>query len=109
MKWFKDEQSVAQYIDTVWMLYGFAMKDVFKGYVYLISCGKYTKIGRARDVNKRLYQISTASPYEVSLLGAMEVENCVLLESILHSSFQDFRVKGECPKKLLDKSENHGG
>ena len=95
MKWFKTEKQKEKYIQTIWNLYHFSLREKNKGFVYLLSCGKYTKIGRAKDVNKRFYQVSTATPYEVKLLASKEVENCVLLEDILHSSLRDFCIKGE--------------
>lgn len=69
-------------------------------YVYFIlnRDSHAIKIGRARDIQKRLATLQTASPAELELLKAVQVRTefqSQQLEIILHSKFRHLRIRGE--------------
>lgn len=66
-----------------------------EGYVYLLQCGKYHKIGKAKYLAKRISAYKTHNPYKTNLVSAVLVGNCSVLEESLHSSFSSFRHFGE--------------
>lgn len=94
LPWLKDERKRNNYIETIKDLYSLR-KERLEGYIYVISCSKYHKIGRTRDINKRVYQISTSNPHKVRLVTSVWVKNSVGLENILHSAFGSYRKQGE--------------
>lgn len=65
------------------------------GYVYLLHSNGVYKIGHAKDLTRRMMQISPVMPHEVELVHAIKCENMVGLESELHQQFADKRLNGE--------------
>jgi hypothetical protein len=68
------------------------------GYLYVIACHgfPYYKIGRTvLPVEARFASIQTGSPFKLSLVNAMLVNNCFKLEAELHYLFAEKRVRGE--------------
>lgn len=69
-------------------------------YVYLIRCNdnhfqtKY-KIGIAQDVQTRLAQLQTGSPYVLEVMECYGYENAEVVERALHQAFKSQRVQGE--------------
>lgn len=61
--------------------------------VYLISDGRYTKIGVSKNVGKRLKSLQTASPRRLYLVG--QTPGSEALERQLHERFAPQRVHGE--------------
>ncbi len=59
------------------------------GFTYLIRCGAFYKIGRARDVAARLRGMTLP---ECELIGSARDAG---LEQVLHRKFSDRRVRGE--------------
>lgn len=57
------------------------------GYVYLLKCQDYHKIGIATDVQKRISGMQTGSPYPIMLVASVEVDNPLALEKELHSMY----------------------
>lgn len=67
-------------------------------YFILNSENNAIKIGRARDIEKRLRSLQTASPVELELLKTLQVESesqAQVLERELHCRFEHLRLKGE--------------
>ena len=67
-------------------------------YFILNSESNAIKIGRARDIEKRLRSLQTASPVELELLRTIQVESesqAQVLERKLHVRFEHLRLKGE--------------
>ena len=70
------------------------------------------KIGKARDLEKRIRSLQTVSPSRLKLLKATQVtdeKEASLLESSLHRKFAHLRITGEWFKaesELLDYLEN---
>ena len=66
-----------------------------KGFVYLIKCNEWYKIGKAKNVNSRLSGLQTGSPYLLELLHAIHCKDYSRAESYLHNVFADRRGLGE--------------
>lgn len=66
------------------------------GYIYLLCCEGFFKIGRSRNhPTKRLAQLQTGSPFEVTLIHAIRCDDPVWVEGLLHRRFDGKRYKGE--------------
>lgn len=85
--------------------------EYMQGYVYLMvdDLRVRYKIGRTKDVHKRLKQVSQGSPYPIHLLGYVNALDPARLELILHELYKNERVHGEWfelkeeqVKKILD-------
>jgi hypothetical protein len=71
-------------------------KAEFKGWVYLIRANKvFYKIGIARDVYKRIAQLQTGCPFEVTLVHLIPTTYPQRLEQGLHKIFEHKRLRGE--------------
>lgn len=66
-----------------------------EGYIYLIRCGAFHKIGLAKDAHKRLSGLKTSSPFEMELVKKWRCKRPVTIEGYLHERFKKFRVRGE--------------
>lgn len=66
------------------------------GFVYIIQAvsGQY-KIGRAKNVQKRLKQLQTASPNTLTLIHTIASNDYEWTELSLHERFDDDRLDGE--------------
>lgn len=73
------------------------------GYVYVIKCDKYYKIGRAFNVYNRLTVIKVSSPFQTDLILAGKVKDNIDIEKKLHNLFKDKHHKGEW--YLLNKKD----
>jgi hypothetical protein len=65
------------------------------GFVYLIQCGPYYKIGVSTDVGQRVKQLSTLPPFDLDLVCTIETGDMESLERELHERFADKRKRGE--------------
>lgn len=64
--------------------------------LYLIRCNdRFYKIGVANDVNSRLAQLQTGSPYPLFLEASYRFESALPVERVLHQRFEDKRSLGE--------------
>lgn len=66
-----------------------------EGYVYLVRCGGFHKIGLAKDADKRLSGLKTSSPFEMELLKKWRCKRPDTIEVRLHERFKSFRKRGE--------------
>jgi hypothetical protein len=66
-----------------------------EGYVYLVRCGGFHKIGLAKDADKRLSGLKTSSPFEMELLKKWRCKRPDTIEAHLHERFKSFRTRGE--------------
>lgn len=64
-------------------------------YVYLIKMDSCFKIGIAQDVESRLAQLQTGSPYDLEVVQCYEFHNAQTVEGALHQKFGDVRMRGE--------------
>lgn len=71
-------------------------KTRYKYWVYFIQWahGGPIKIGRAKNVSRRLASHQVSSPYEIVLLCMIEAHNFAL-EKKIHYHFDDYRIRGE--------------
>jgi len=53
------------------------------------------KIGISKDIQRRLSQLSTGSPYKLKLMGWIECENDRSLEKKLHTKYVNSNTHGE--------------
>ena len=65
------------------------------GFLYLVRCNEFVKIGIAQDVSDRLATLQTGNPYPLTLLDSFEFPNALQVESGLHKKFKKFLVQGE--------------
>jgi hypothetical protein len=66
-----------------------------KGFVYIIQCHEYVKVGIADKVAIRLSSLQTGCPYELRLLASWRSECAERDESRLHSLWKRYEVRGE--------------
>jgi hypothetical protein len=64
-------------------------------YVYIIECAGYFKIGRAKNVKRRLKQLQTGSPDDMVVLREYATEHAPKLEAYLHQRLFKRNVRGE--------------
>jgi hypothetical protein len=63
------------------------------------------KIGRSGSLEKRQHAVHTASPFSIRLLRAIETDNAVRLETMLHKRYQPYRRHREwfeLPPEVLE-------
>ena len=66
------------------------------GFVYVIQDESgLCKIGRTRDVSKRIRSLSTGCSSELKLVASWPCRDAGEYESILHETWRDVRVRGE--------------
>ena len=85
-------------VDAEFALNEYLRSNEYGSNVYFITDGRFTKIGKANDVLRRLKELQTATPYELEILRIFKCSNereAYNLEQFFHTSFQDKRVKGE--------------
>lgn len=66
--------------------------------VYFLVCERFIKIGQARDVAKRVQDLSVGLPFRLHLLGvedALNAREARRREQHLHRRFEAFRHRGE--------------
>ena len=74
------------------------------GWLYFVQCGEFVKIGKARDLSKRLSQLQVGNPAELRLLLALPgtsewvTEN----EQMFHHHMRLRHVRGEWFRCSLD-------
>lgn len=65
------------------------------GYVYLLKSGDHYKIGKSKNVDQRVTQISPRTPLPVELLHSIGSNDMSWLEAQLHSKYAQYRTNGE--------------
>jgi hypothetical protein len=68
---------------------------VVVGFVYLIRCGKFHKIGKTINMENRFKQISRKLPYKIILIHSKETNNMSKLEAYWHDYFRERKINGE--------------
>jgi hypothetical protein len=66
---------------------------ICKDDLYFIRSGNYVKIGRSKDPNKRIKQLSTGNPNKLIMLHIEIDKGC--LEKVLHSKFNQYHYNKE--------------
>lgn len=71
-------------------------REALRGYVYIIKCNEFYKIGSSRDgVDGRLKAMQTGNPYKLRLILKIKIDNYPKAELMLHEHFKDKRRLGE--------------
>lgn len=67
------------------------------GHLYIMKCGEFVKVGRAKDPKGRLQSVQGANPYEVELLYTRKVPlgGCPYGEAYAHDQLKEFLHRGE--------------
>lgn len=78
--------------------------------IYLILCEQTEtcKIGFSNNPEKRIKELQTSNPYQLSLISVIEGD--INLEKQLHSRFRKFKIKGEwfsSNKLIIDYFSEH--
>jgi len=79
-----------------WMWPQFA--DFSKGFIYLIRCEGFIKIGVSEDVDSRLGTISVCNPYPVTLdhvFALPSAKDAFHVERNIHNALSRYHHKGE--------------
>ncbi len=79
--------------------------SVVNGFVYVVQCGEFTKIGIATWVKTRVMSLQTGNPEPIQLLKSWRSRNAGAEELKLHKHLRKYRVRGEwfkLPSHLLD-------
>lgn len=65
--------------------------------IYIIKAEEHElfKVGIAENVNKRLVQISTNSPFKLEVIFEMNVENAHYIEQLLHQKYTQYNTNNE--------------
>lgn len=65
------------------------------GFIYLIECHEFVKVGIADDANSRLVQLQVGCPYELRLLASFPTQHAARDEARLHGLWKRYEVRGE--------------
>lgn len=65
------------------------------GYVYVLRSGDFIKIGKSKQVDQRVTQISPKTPMPVTLLHSIACEDMSQVEAALHRRYAHYRTNGE--------------
>lgn len=71
------------------------MRRISEGYVYLLVAGSWTKIGKAKDVSRRVGQLRIQLPFAVDLEHVIDCRAPLFVEAQLHRLLDEFRANGE--------------
>jgi Meiotically up-regulated gene 113 len=66
-----------------------------QGYVYLVKCGEYYKIGRSSNIDRRMEQLAIQLPHKPEVIHVIATATPPELEQFFHRNFSDKRLNGE--------------
>jgi hypothetical protein len=66
-----------------------------RGYIYLLKCGEYFKIGKSQRLRQRLDHFQTVYPHHLEVVVTARVAGVDAIERQLHQQYQAKRHKGE--------------
>lgn len=64
-------------------------------FVYLMKSGKYYKIGRSNDAERRAYDLRLQMPEKLELIHKIKTDDSIGIEEYWHKRFKDKRKNGE--------------
>ena len=65
---------------------------------YFVTDGQFVKIGVSEGINRRMVEIQTGNPREISLIGLFELKTfhqALAAEHDLHKHFDKYHLRGE--------------
>lgn len=65
------------------------------GYVYVVKCAGYYKIGATKNATQRIARFETSYPHDLRIVRVARVADMKHTERTLHTRFSAKRVKGE--------------
>ncbi len=65
------------------------------GYVYLLKSGKYYKIGKTNNPDRRQYEIGLQLPEKLHHIHSIETDDPSGIEAYWHNRFREKRLEGE--------------
>jgi hypothetical protein len=67
-----------------------------EGWVYFLKADNgLTKIGRTKDLDKRMFHFTVKLPYKLEVIHSIKTDYTIQLEKRLHEKYDSFRVRGE--------------
>lgn len=64
-------------------------------YIYIIKGMEYYKIGKSKNVDRRLKEFKVAIPYKIELYSKISVSDMDDAEKALHTKYENNRIEGE--------------
>lgn len=77
-----------------------------RGFVYVMVCEGFVKIGVATNIEDRLTTLQIGNPFEIKIIKAWRTTDPGQLEDRLHAILERYRVRGEwfkIPEEELEK------
>lgn len=65
------------------------------GFIYIIQCRDFVKVGIANEPSFRLMELQVGCPYELKLLAAFKTDNANRDEKRLHAEWKRYALRGE--------------
>jgi hypothetical protein len=65
------------------------------GFVYLMKSGKFYKIGRSNDADRRAYELRIILPEKLEVIHKIKTDDPIGIEEYWHKRFRDKRKSGE--------------
>ena len=65
------------------------------GFIYIIGCHDFVKVGISSDANWRLTQLQVGCPYELRLLARFTTQHATRDEARLHALWKRYELRGE--------------
>lgn len=92
-----DDKEASRFCHRVEETYEYLNPDVDcpDGYVYLLTAGPYTKIGRSESPDNRIETLKIQLPFPVEVAAVFPCSNHAAVEKALHTEFSDYRANGE--------------
>lgn len=65
------------------------------GYVYIVRCNEFYKVGIAHEIKARLSSLQIGNPYKVELMYAFRCNYPRQIEQAIHEMLEDNHIRGE--------------
>jgi len=66
-----------------------------KGYVYVIKCESFFKVGKAENPKRRFMELQLANPFRLRLLASFPTETPEQDEKAIHAALKSHWIRGE--------------